>query len=150
MLIFYWHRLLSCQSYKKQKISKPFQKPFKCPFFSDQDSDLAYFLEDLCHIEKLSEIKIPPFLLCQSLDRVNRTYIQLPIYNNQFSSDIYINFIYMYVVHFAQKVDFGSQKVPFTCFSTRHGRLYRWTENSFPFFLYLKPVEISKKCFSII
>ena len=26
-----------------------------------------------------------------------------------------------------------------------HGRLYRWTENSFPFFLYLKPVEISKK-----
>ena len=31
-----------------------------------------------------------------------------------------------------------------------HGRLYRWTENSFPFFLYLKPVEISKKCFNII
>ena len=30
-----------------------------------------------------------------------------------------------------------------------HGRLYRWTENSFPFFLYLKPVEISKKCFNI-
>ena len=28
-----------------------------------------------------------------------------------------------------------------------HGRLYRWTENSFPFFLYLKPVEISKKMF---
>ena len=23
-----------------------------------------------------------------------------------------------------------------------HGRLYRWTENSFPFFLYLKPVEV--------
>ena len=31
-----------------------------------------------------------------------------------------------------------------------HGRLYRWTENSFPFFLYLKPVEISKKCFNTI
>ena len=31
-----------------------------------------------------------------------------------------------------------------------HGRLYRWMENSFPFFLYLKPVEISKKCFNII
>ena len=31
-----------------------------------------------------------------------------------------------------------------------HGRLYRWTENSFPFFLYLKLVEISKKCFNII
>ena len=31
-----------------------------------------------------------------------------------------------------------------------HGHLYRWTENSFPFFLYLKPVEISKKCFNII
>ena len=31
-----------------------------------------------------------------------------------------------------------------------HGRLYTWTENSFPFFLYLKPVEISKKCFNII
>ena len=31
-----------------------------------------------------------------------------------------------------------------------HGRLYTWTENSYPFFLYLKPVEISKKCFSII
>ena len=31
-----------------------------------------------------------------------------------------------------------------------HGLLYRWTENSFPFFLYLKPVEISKKCFNII
>ena len=30
-----------------------------------------------------------------------------------------------------------------------HGRLYRWTENSFPIFLYLKPVEISKKCFNI-
>ena len=30
-----------------------------------------------------------------------------------------------------------------------HGRLYRWTENSFPFFLFLKPVEISKKCFNI-
>ena len=28
-----------------------------------------------------------------------------------------------------------------------HGRLYRWTENSFPFFLYLKSVEISKKLF---
>ena len=27
---------------------------------------------------------------------------------------------------------------------------FRWTENSFPFFLYLKPVEISKKCFNII
>ena len=24
-----------------------------------------------------------------------------------------------------------------------HGRLYRWTENSFPFFLYLKPVEVT-------
>ena len=24
-----------------------------------------------------------------------------------------------------------------------HGRLYRWTENSFPFFLYLKPVKQS-------
>ena len=32
---------------------------------------------------------------------------------------------------------------------TTHGRLYRWTENSFPFFLFLKPVEISKKCFNI-
>ena len=32
----------------------------------------------------------------------------------------------------------------------KHGRLYRWTENSFPIFLYLKPVEISKKCFNII
>ena len=31
-----------------------------------------------------------------------------------------------------------------------HGRLYRWTENSFPFFLYLKPVEIPNKCFIII
>ena len=31
-----------------------------------------------------------------------------------------------------------------------HGHLYRWTENSFPFFLYLKPVEISKKCFNTI
>ena len=31
-----------------------------------------------------------------------------------------------------------------------HGRLYRWTENSFPFFLSLKPVEMSKKCFNII
>ena len=31
----------------------------------------------------------------------------------------------------------------------RHGHLYRWTENSFPIFLYLKPVEISKKCFNI-
>ena len=31
-----------------------------------------------------------------------------------------------------------------------HGHLYRWTENSFPFFLYLKPVEISKKGFNII
>ena len=29
----------------------------------------------------------------------------------------------------------------------RHGHLYRWTENSFPIFLYLKPVEISKKMF---
>ena len=33
---------------------------------------------------------------------------------------------------------------------SRHGRLYRWTENSFQFFLYLKPVEIWKKCFNII
>ena len=33
--------------------------------------------------------------------------------------------------------------------SSRHGHLYRWTENSFPIFLYLKPVEISKKCFNI-
>ena len=24
-----------------------------------------------------------------------------------------------------------------------HGRLYRWTENSFPFFLFLKPAEIN-------
>ena len=31
-----------------------------------------------------------------------------------------------------------------------HGHLYRWTENSFPFFLYLKPVEILKKCFNTI
>ena len=31
-----------------------------------------------------------------------------------------------------------------------HGRLYKWTENSFPLFLYLKPVEISKKCFNTI
>ena len=31
-----------------------------------------------------------------------------------------------------------------------HGRLYTWTENSSWFFLYLKPVEISKKCFNII
>ena len=30
-----------------------------------------------------------------------------------------------------------------------HGRLYTWTENSSRFFLYLKPVEISKKCFNI-
>ena len=30
-----------------------------------------------------------------------------------------------------------------------HGRLYRWTENSFPFFFYLQPVEISKKYFNI-
>ena len=35
-------------------------------------------------------------------------------------------------------------------FTLTHGRLYRWTENSFPFFLYLKPVEISKKCFNTI
>ena len=41
---------------------------------SGQDSGLAHFLEDLCQIEKPSEIKIPPFLLCQSLVRVNRTY----------------------------------------------------------------------------
>ena len=34
-----------------------------------------------------------------------------------------------------------------TCNALTHGRLYRWTENSFPFFLDLKPVEISKKCF---
>ena len=34
--------------------------------------------------------------------------------------------------------------------TTSHGPLYRWTENSFPFFLFLKPVEISKKCFNII
>ena len=33
---------------------------------------------------------------------------------------------------------------------SNHGRLYRWTENFFPFFLYLKPVEISKKCFNTI
>ena len=44
---------------------------------------------------------------------------------------------------------------PFIAFFTRglrlnHGRLYRWTENSFPFFLYLKPVEIPNKFFSII
>ena len=32
----------------------------------------------------------------------------------------------------------------------RHGHLYRWMENSFPILLYLKPVEISKKCFNII
>ena len=30
-----------------------------------------------------------------------------------------------------------------------HGRLYRWTENTFPIFSYLKPVEISIKCFNI-
>ena len=31
-----------------------------------------------------------------------------------------------------------------------HGHLYTWTENSSRFFLFLKPVEISKKCFNII
>ena len=31
-----------------------------------------------------------------------------------------------------------------------HGLLYRGTENSFQFVLYLKPVQISKKCFNII
>ena len=33
---------------------------------------------------------------------------------------------------------------------TTHGCLYRWTENSFSFFLYPKPVKISKKWFNII
>ena len=33
------------------------------------------------------------------------------------------------------------------CMKVGHGRLYRWTENSFPFLLFLKPVEISKKMF---
>ena len=41
-------------------------------------------------------------------------------------------------------------KSEFGIFYSSHGRLYRWTENSFQFFLYLKPVEISNKCFNII
>ena len=43
-----------------------------------------------------------------------------------------------------------SQTIYFDTHYIDHGRLYRWTENSFPFFLYLKPVEISNKCFNII
>ena len=40
--------------------------------------------------------------------------------------------------------------LPISFHTLYHGRLYRWTEISFPFFLYLKPVEISKKYFNTI
>ena len=52
------------------------------------------------------------------------------------------------LVPFSSKEGLSIAGIPISM--TNHGRLYRWTENSFPFFLFLKPVEISKKCFNTI
>ena len=126
------------------ELQKPTGTSLKVKF-----DDVSQILGDLYNKEDLCRLDAPYCLLV-----LGGLTLGLSVGGNFFICSSFLIFSYTYF--FRKKSFYRRQKNLEAQFrnwllaTMSNGRLYRWTDNSFPFFLYLKPVEISKKCFNII